>query len=77
MKAISHVTILSMANVEYQAQRIKLAFNKTTRQELFEEFGMYNARLRDILGSSDRLAALRRSRVASKTAGINSGLWKF
>ncbi|KAH8587077.1 hypothetical protein B0O99DRAFT_557149 [Bisporella sp. PMI_857] len=75
-KSIGHVTIV--ANIEYQTQRIKLAFNKTTRQELFEEFGMYNARLRDILGSSDRLAALRRSRVSSKKAAvINSGLWKF
>lgn len=38
---------------------------------------MYNGRLRDILGSSDRLAALRRSRVSSKTAAINFGLSKF
>lgn len=71
------MALMSMTIVEYQAQRIKLAFNKTTRLELFEEFGSYNARLRDILGSSDRLAGLRRTRVSAKTASINSGLWKF
>lgn len=65
------------ASFEYQTQRIKLAFNKTTRQELFEEFGAYNTRLRDILGSSDRLAGLRRARVTTKTAAINSGLSKL
>ena len=66
-----------MANIEYQAQRIKLAFNKATRQELFKDFGSYNARLRDILGSSDRLAGLRLNKVSSKTATVHSALWKF
>lgn len=61
--------------MEFQAQRIKLAFNKPVRQQLFEDFGSQNARLRDILGSSDRLAGLRQARV-SKTS-VNAGLWKF
>ncbi|RDL42220.1 uncharacterized protein BP5553_02199 [Venustampulla echinocandica] len=71
----SHLTILT-TNIEWQAQRIKLAFNKNIRQELFENFGDHNARLRDILGSSDRLADLRRAR-ALKTNTVDAGLWKF
>lgn len=70
MSIVSHVT----SNIEYHSQRIRLAFNKDVRKQLFDDFGDQNSRLRDILGSSDRLASLRRARV---TTSVNSGLWKF
>ncbi|TVY53885.1 hypothetical protein LCER1_G004426 [Lachnellula cervina] len=72
---IAHVTSVGMQNMEFQAQRIKLAFNKPVRQKLFEDFGSHNQRLRDILGSSDRLAGLRQARVSRSS--VNAGLWKF
>ncbi|KAH7330211.1 hypothetical protein BKA65DRAFT_480368 [Rhexocercosporidium sp. MPI-PUGE-AT-0058] len=73
LSVIAHVT----SNIEFHSQRIKLAFNKGPRQQLFKDFGDQNTRLRDILGSSDRLANLRRARVSSKSAAANAGLWKF
>ncbi|KAI9050907.1 hypothetical protein LZ554_005021 [Drepanopeziza brunnea f. sp. 'monogermtubi'] len=73
---IAHVTSVGMANIEYHSQRIKLALNKGPRQQLFDDFGNHNNRLRDILGSSDRLAELRRSRVTKKFAA-NAGVWKL
>ncbi|KAG4435672.1 hypothetical protein IFR05_008838 [Cadophora sp. M221] len=73
LSVLAHVT----SNIEFHSQRIKLAFNKQPRQQLFEDFGDHNSRLRDILGSSDRLANLRRARVSSKSAAANAGLWKF
>lgn len=73
LSVLAHVT----SNIEFHSQRIKLAFNKGPRQQLFEDFGDHNTRLRDILGSSDRLASLRRGRVSNKSAAANAGLWKF
>ncbi|PVH87289.1 hypothetical protein DL98DRAFT_582001 [Cadophora sp. DSE1049] len=73
LSVLAHVT----SNIEFHSQRIRLAFNKAPRQQLFEDFGDHNTRLRDILGSSDRLATLRRARVSSKSAAANAGLWKF
>ncbi|KAH6719115.1 hypothetical protein BKA61DRAFT_474089 [Leptodontidium sp. MPI-SDFR-AT-0119] len=73
LSVLAHVT----SNIEFHSQRIKLAFNKGPRQQLFEDFGDHNSRLRDILGSSDRLANLRRARVSRKSADANAGLWKF
>ena len=67
---MAHVT----SNIEYHSQRIRLAFNKDIRKQLFDDFGDQNSRLRDILGSSDRLAGLRRARVST---AVNSALWKF
>jgi hypothetical protein len=67
---MAHVT----SNIEYHSQRIRLAFNKDVRKQLFDDFGAQNSRLRDILGSADRLAGLRRARVSST---VNSALWKF
>ncbi|PMD14530.1 hypothetical protein NA56DRAFT_693937 [Hyaloscypha hepaticicola] len=70
MSIMAHVT----SNIEYHSQRIRLAFNKDVRKQLFDDFGDQNLRLRDILGSSDRLAGLRRARVST---AVNSALWKF
>jgi hypothetical protein len=67
---MAHVT----SNIEYHSQRIRLAFNKDVRKQLFDDFGDQNSRLRDMLGSSDRLAGLRRARVST---AVNSALWKF
>ena len=67
---MEHVT----STVEYHSQRIRLAFNKDVRKQLFDDFGEQNSRLRDILGSSDRLAGLRRARVST---AVSSALWKF
>jgi hypothetical protein len=67
---MAHVT----SNIEYHSQRIRLAFNKDVRKQLFDDFGDQNSRLRDILGSSDRLAGLRRARVST---ALSSALWKF
>jgi len=50
---------------------------KKSRQKLFEIFGDQNTRLRDILGTSDRLASPRRARVSRRSAVTNAGLWKL
>ncbi|KAL2067321.1 hypothetical protein VTL71DRAFT_1745 [Oculimacula yallundae] len=73
LSILAHVT----SNIEFHSQRIKLAFNKGPRQQLFDDFGDHNTRLRDILGSSDRLATLRRTRVSNKSAAAHAGMWKF
>jgi hypothetical protein len=67
---MAHVT----SNIEYHSHRIRLAFNKDVRKQLFDDFGDQNSRLRDILGSSDRLAGLRRARVSTV---VSSAMWKF
>jgi hypothetical protein len=48
-----------MPNLEFQAQRIKFSFNKKVRNQLLDELARYNAQLRDLLASSDRLAESR------------------
>jgi hypothetical protein len=68
---------VSKANFEFQAQRIKMAFNQSKRDKLFEAFTDYNNELRDLLDTSDRTAALRQNRDMGRRSAVSKGLWKF
>ncbi|KUJ07975.1 uncharacterized protein LY89DRAFT_742271 [Mollisia scopiformis] len=59
---VAHVS----SSLGFHGQVIKIAFSKTVLNQLFEDFGCYNARLRDILGSSDRLATIRKCHKSLK-----------
>lgn len=58
-------------------QRIKFTFNKKPRNKLIDDLALYNSRLRELLDSSDRLAASRQRR--KKRSGTNlkmAGFWE-
>jgi len=68
---------VSKANFEFQTQRIKMSFNQSKRDKLFEELTDYNNELRTLLDTSDRIAALRQNRTVGKKSTVSKGLWKF
>jgi hypothetical protein len=68
---------VSKANFEFQTQRIKMSLNQVKRDKLFEALTDYNNELRDLLDTSDRIAALRQSRGVEKRSAVNKGLWNF
>jgi hypothetical protein len=73
----SKPALLSTANLEFQTQRIKMSFNQSRRDKLFKELTDYNNELRTLLDTSDRIAALRQNRSASKRSADLKGLWQF
>jgi hypothetical protein len=68
---------MSKANFEFQTQRIKMSFNQSKRDKLFEDLTDYNNELRMLLDTSDRIAALRGSREGAKKSAVSKGLWQF
>ncbi|KAI9766750.1 MAG: hypothetical protein M1839_004781 [Geoglossum umbratile] len=64
-------------NWEYQAQRLKMSFNKTIREKLFNDLTECNNRLRTLLDSSDRIAVLRSTRHVAKKSAVNKKLWQL
>jgi hypothetical protein len=65
------------ANLEYQAQRIRMSFNGSKRDKLFNQLTDYNNELRTLLDTSDRIAALRDARKKPKKSAVSKGLWQF
>ena len=55
---------------------MKFGFGKTNRTKLFAEFSRYNTRLRELLDTNDRSAALKQSRQYFKDSAIKKILWK-
>ncbi|KAF6234848.1 hypothetical protein HO173_007068 [Letharia columbiana] len=66
-----------MMRLEYQTHRVKFGFGRTNRAELFEEFARYNARLRELLDTSDQSAALKQSRQQIRNSAVKKILWKI
>lgn len=62
--------LLSMANMEFQAKRIKFSLKKSSRDRLFGQLQEANERMRNLLESSDHITAARRSREATKPTSI-------
>ena len=56
---------------------MKFGFGRANRAKLFEEFARYNARLRELLDTNDRSAALKQSRQYIKNSAVKKKLWKF
>lgn len=68
---------LSRPNIEYQTHRVKFGIGRTNRAKLFEEFARYNARLRELLDTNDKSAALKQSRQHIKNSAVKKILCKF
>ncbi|KAF2003782.1 hypothetical protein P154DRAFT_460518 [Amniculicola lignicola CBS 123094] len=58
--------LMSYSNFEFQAKRIKFSLKKSSRERLFLQFKDANDRMRNLLESSDQIAAARRSRETAK-----------
>ena len=56
---------------------MKFGFGRANRAKLFEEFARYNARLRELLDTSDRSAALKQSRLQLKNSAVKKVFWKL
>jgi hypothetical protein len=54
-----------------------MSLNQIKRDKLFSALTDYNNELRDLLDTSDRIAALRQSRGVEKRSAVNKGLWNF
>ena len=54
-----------------------MSLNQVKRDKLFEALTDYNNELRDLLDTSDRIAALRQSRGVEKRSAVHKGLWNF
>lgn len=67
---------LSRPNIEYQTHRVKFGFGRANRAKLFKEFAGYNARLRELLDTSDKSAELEQSRRQIKNSIVKKSLWK-
>ena len=70
---------LSRPNIEYQTQRVKFGFGRANRTKLFEQFARSNGRLRDLLDTSEKSAALKQARDRSKNSMLTKamcGLWR-
>jgi hypothetical protein len=57
---------MSYANFEFQAKRIKFSLKKGSRERLFLKFKDANEKMRNLLESSDQIAAARLSRGTNK-----------
>ena len=66
---------LSRPNLEYQTQRVKFTFGKANRTKHFEELARNNARLKDLLDTNDKSAALKQSRRHIKDSAAKKALW--
>jgi hypothetical protein len=68
---------MTKINLEYQAKRLRMSFNQSKRDKLFNELTDYNNELRTLLDTSDRIAALRQGRGKAKKPAVSKGLWQF
>ena len=68
---------ISKSNLEFQKQRIKFGFGRVNRTKLFDELSRYNTRLRDLLDTSEKSTALKKSREGMKKSVATEALWSF
>lgn len=71
-----HVTAKAKPSLVYQLQRVRFTFNKHSRNKLLENLASNNNRLRELLESSDRLAATRQHRRKSNAGPKMSSFWQ-
>lgn len=57
---------MSYVNLEFQAKRIKFSLKRRSRERLFQQFKDANEKMRNLLESSDQIAAARLSRETRK-----------
>jgi hypothetical protein len=69
--------ILSKPNLEYETQRIKFTFGRNERKKLFQEIAGYNARLKELLDTTDQISAIRGDRAARRGQRVSKGLMQF
>ena len=62
--------------LEYQSQRLKFGFGRANRAKYFTDLARYNARLREILDTSDKSTTLRDDRQRAKQSIISKLIWK-
>ena len=70
---------LGRPNIEYQTQRVKFGFGRANRTKFFEQFARSNGRLRELLDTSDKSAALKQARDRSKKTMLTKAmcsLWR-
>lgn len=63
---MTRTDLLSISNMEFQAKRIKFSLKKSSRERLFKQLQEANDRMRNLLESSDQIAAARRDRESKK-----------
>ena len=64
-------------NLEYQSQRLKFGFGRANREKYFTDLTRYNARLKELLDTSDKSMAIRESRQRVKHSLISKLIWKI
>ena len=64
-------------NLEYQSQRLKFGFGRANREKHFTDLARYNARLRELLDTSDKEMTIRESRQQIKQSLISKLIWKI
>jgi hypothetical protein len=64
-------------SINFQTRRIRMSFNKSKRDNLFNQLAKDNNELRDLLNTSDRITALRQSRDVVKKMAETKGMWQF
>jgi hypothetical protein len=69
--------LLSKPNLEYETQRIKFTFGRNERNKLFQEIAGYNARLKELLDTTDQISAIRGDRAARRGQKVSKGLMQF
>ena len=63
--------------MEFQKQRLKFGFGRPTRNKLFEELARSNTRIRELLDTSEKNSALKKSREGMKKSLATEMLWGF
>ncbi|KAH7092033.1 hypothetical protein FB567DRAFT_420710, partial [Paraphoma chrysanthemicola] len=69
-KSSSRVDLLSRANFEFQAKRIKFSLKKTSRERLFRELEEACNQMQKLLEIDDQVATARQQRKTSQTARL-------
>ncbi|RDI76572.1 Nucleoporin [Venturia inaequalis] len=70
-------SLVARENIRYEGQRAKFALGKSVRTKLFSELASYNARLRELLDTSDEIEIIRSTRRDLRGPASAKGLSKF
>jgi hypothetical protein len=72
-------SLVTKENIKYEGQRARFALGKSVRTKLFNDVADYNARLKELLDTSDEISAIRSGRkylqVSSSVKRLTK-LWK-
>lgn len=70
-------SLVARENMKYEGQRAKFALGKSVRAKLFGEIASYNARLRELLDTSDEIENIRSTRRDLQGPASVKGISKF